>query len=152
MKITEEIRTQLLNCPIVPPECGGIIGSDRGEIITHVFLDQGCPPEAGVMYIPDTQLLNQTIEQWRASGIQFRGIFHTHAPQWAELSNEDRVYITDIVNAMPPETDWLYFPLVFPGIRIKSHIARKNGSTVDIVDDDIEIIQNEEDFQNEGKQ
>ena len=72
MKITEEIRTQLLNCPIVPPECGGIIGSDRGDIITHVFLDQGCPPEAGVMYIPDIQPLNQTIEQWRAGGIQFR--------------------------------------------------------------------------------
>lgn len=89
MRVVKDIYEQLLNSPMVPPECGGIIGSDHGNIITHVIFDKGNTPDIGIMYIPNTQFLNQTIEEWEKSGIKFRGIFHTHAPQWAELSNED---------------------------------------------------------------
>lgn len=149
MKITKNIYTKLLNCPRVPPECGGIIGSKHGDIITHVVLDKGCLSDAGIMYIPNTQFLNQTIAEWEKSGIKFRGIFHTHAPQWTELSNEDRVYIIDILKAMPASIKFLYFPLVFPGIQIKNYITQKTGNAFDIVDDDIEIIGKEEESQNE---
>lgn len=101
------------------------------------------------MYIPNTQFLNETIEEWKWRGIKFRGIFHTHTPQWAELSNEDRVYIIDILKAMPCSMESLYFPLVFPKMQIKNYIAQKNENAFDIVDDDIEIIRKEEESQNE---
>lgn len=81
----------------MPPECGGIIGSEHGDVITHVVFDKGCPSDAGIMYIPNTQFPNQMIAEWEKSGIKSREIFHTHAPQWAELSNEDRAYIIDIL-------------------------------------------------------
>lgn len=149
MIITKNIYTKLLNCPRVPPECGGIIGSGHGNVITHVVFDKGCPPDAGIMYIPNTQFLNQTIKKWEKRGIKFRGIFHTHAPQWADLSNDDKVYIIDILNALPPSIEFLYFPLVFPDMQIKNYIARKNENAFDIVDDDIEIIRKEEESRNE---
>ena len=101
------------------------------------------------MYIPNTQFLNQTIAEWEKSRIKFRGIFHTHTPQWTELSNEDRAYIIDILKAMPASIKFLYFPLVFPGIQIKNYIAQQTGNAFDIVDDDIEIIGKEEESQNE---
>lgn len=149
MKIKEEIYLQLLACPTVPPECGGIIGSKNGEIITHAIFDNYNKADEGIVYIPNTQFLNQTIKKWAKCGIKFLGIFHTHAPQWPTLSNGDKVYIIDILNAMPATIQFLYFPLVFPGEKIKNYIAKKNGNTVNIVDDDIEIIKKEEETQNE---
>lgn len=94
MKILQKIYNQLIHCPMVPPECGGIIGSDHRDIITHVIIDKGKPPpEDGIMYIPNTLFLNQAIEEWEKSGIKFLGIFHTHASQWPRLSNNDKVQI-----------------------------------------------------------
>ena len=149
MQIKEEIYSQLLACPTVPHECGGIIGSKNGEIVTHAIFDNNNKTNEGIVYIPNIQFLNQTIEEWAKCGIEFFGVFHTHALQWPTLSNGDKVYIIDILNAMPAAKQFLYFPLVFPGKKIKNYIAMKKENTVNIVDDDIEIIKKEEETQNE---
>ena len=149
MKILQDVYMQLLACPTVPPECGGIIGSENGRIITHLMFDRCLDVNEGIVYIPNTQFLNKTIKEWNACGIEFLGIFHTHAPQWPALSNGDKVYIVDILSAMPPDIQFLYFPLIFKKKKMKNYIAKRNGKAVNIVDDDIEIIKKEEETQNE---
>lgn len=129
-----------MNCPTVPPECGGIIGSNDGSHITHVVLDRGYLTNNGGAYKPNTHFLNQIIKEWAEHGIEFRGVFHTHAPQWPDLSNNDKIYIYDILNAMPFNIQFLYFPLIIPKAYVKNYIAFKSGNAISIVGDSIEII------------
>ena len=67
-------------------------------------------------------------------------MFHTHLPQWDSLSNTDIHYIKKIMKAMPTEIEWLYFPIVYPSINIRSYIARKLKEEIIIVEDKIEIV------------
>lgn len=149
MKILEDIYIQLLDSPAVPPESGGIIGSSNGEVINHVVFDRGQLNHRGGVYMPDTQFLNQIIKDWNECEIEFRGIFHTHAAQWPELSNSDRIYIIEILKAMPSYIQNLYFPLIFPGEKIKAYCARKNGNVISIVDENIDIIKKREEMRDE---
>lgn len=125
---------------MVPPESGGIIGSCNGSIISHALFDTGYPNNQSGTYSPNTHFLNQAIADWHERGIEFSGIFHTHASQWDGLSNNDRIYIIKILKAMPACVHKLYFPLVFPGEKMKVYCGRRNGGVIEIVDDDIDII------------
>ena len=140
MKIFEDIYHKMIDCPSVPPECGGILGADRENTINHIRFDKGIRTGNGGVYIPNIPFLNRLIEEWAEDGIEFQGIFHTHAPHWPELSHDDRVYIIDILNVMPRNIMQLYFPLVFPGRNIKGYCVNRRNGITDIVDDDIEII------------
>lgn len=140
MKISKVIYNIIINCPDVPPETGGILGTSNGEVINHVVFDMGISSANGGVYIPDIHFLNQTISEWNKTGIQFRGMFHTHAIQWPSLSENDRIYIMDILYNMPPEVEFLYFPLVFPGKSIKVYLAKRKRGSFDIINDGIEIV------------
>ena len=144
MKILIEIYNQILACPKVPPESGGILGTSDRKNIDYVVFDRGLSKENGGIYIPNIDFLNRTIEKWSMMGIEFCGIFHTHVSQLSMLSNKDKEYIIDIINAMPSNVRLLYFPLVFPGKNMKGYIAERRGGAVNIIDDDIEIVKEEE--------
>lgn len=140
MRIVKEIYDQMLAAPIVPPEIGGILGTSDKKIIDYVVFDIGLSKDNGGVYVPNTDFLNQNIEEWLKRGIEFEGIFHTHAPQWPDLSNADKAYIIHVLKAMPSSKQKLCFPLVFPGRNMKGYIAKRHGNIIDIIDDNIEIL------------
>jgi len=61
------------------PECGGVLGSRDGEIISEYFFDAtGRSSQNG--YAPDTQAINHTLaNEWMPQGIVMVGIVHSHA-------------------------------------------------------------------------
>ena len=140
MRISQRIYDQLLACPTVPPEMGGVLGLRNADVIDAIAFDHGIPNGNGGTYVPDTAALNRVLATWDEEGIRFAGMFHTHAEQWPELSKEDRSYIITILDAMPPAVDCLYFPLVFPGSRVRGYMARRRGGRSEIVDVEIETI------------
>ena len=76
------------------------------------------------------EYLNKSIEENVIKGKYFLGIFHTHAEEWASLSNEDIEYINVIMDVMPMKVKYLYFPIVFPGKNIKSFKAMRKKEGV----------------------
>lgn len=140
MKIKRNIYVQLLGCPLVPPETGGILGQ-RENIIDTVVVDRGEPSENGGSYKPDVSFLNNVIRLWEKEGIIFAGIFHTHANCWMGLSAGDRKYIREIIIAMPEIIQMLYFPIVYPSLYfIKAFVAIERDEKLQIFQDTIEII------------
>ena len=76
--ITESLYNLLYNLPSAPPEMGGLLGQSKNTINT-IFVDSGkISFRKSCQYVPNELLLNQTISDWDAQGIIFKGIFHTH--------------------------------------------------------------------------
>ena len=143
MVLDWNIYAQMLASPPVPPETGGILGI-QGQAVSAIYFDPGKMSEKDGIYRPDTGRLNEVITQWEASGILFAGIFHTHLAQWPGLSLGDREYILRIVRAMPERIDRLYFPIVFPGERVRAYAARRAGGMWSIQDDEILLVKKDE--------
>lgn len=141
MKIYNDVLKNILyDMPLVPPEAGGILGGKGGKICLWAF-DPGYY-EKGCVYRPNVNYMNKTIEKWMNSGYEFMGILHVHFGGSTYLSDGDKIYIKEIMNAMPDSVKQLYFPLVVqPGGKLISYIAVRNmeGET-EIVSDDIELI------------
>ncbi len=141
MLITKEVFNKLINCPVVPPEVGGIL-LGNSSIIDIVIFDSGIkePGDSGIKYIPDVKFLNRCISYYSKQEKEFLGMFHTHAPQWEDLSIDDIQYIKSVMNAMPSENECLYFPLVFPGENIKAYKAQKKSFQIIISNEEIKLI------------
>lgn len=98
MLITESLYNLLYNLPSAPPEMGGLLGQSKNTINT-IFVDSGkISFRKSCQYVPNELLLNQTISDWDAQGIIFKGIFHTHKEGHGCqcLSSADIVYIRSI--------------------------------------------------------
>ena len=141
MLITKEAFNELINCPIVPPEMGGILLGNSSRIDIVIF-DPGIKEHknSGIKYIPDVEFLNKCLSNYSEQGKRFFGMFHTHARQWKNLSNDDIHYIKNVMRAMPPEIKYLYFPLVFPGENVKAYKAQKKFFQIIINNEKIEKI------------
>lgn len=139
MIITQQVYNQLINSPQVPPETGGILGMRNGTLDTVLF-DGNRRSRNDCTYTPDTEFFNRIISHWQQHGIRFCGVFHTHALQWPSLSQEDKNYALLIAKAMPSRLRPLYFPLVFPGIYVKSFVIHGSGNGLCITNDNIKII------------
>lgn len=141
MKIKKELYNQLINCPAVPPELGGILAGDD-EMIDTVVMDSGIqnPLQNGIKYITNTEYLNDQLSLLIDEGKRFWGMFHTHANQWDSLSNADMEYIKMIMNSMPSKIEKLFFPVVYPGLCIKAYIAQRENGETTIHNDEIELI------------
>lgn len=138
MKIKETVFKEIMESPVPPPEVGGIIGG-RDDIITCYFADKGSKENCYDSYYPSTDLLNEQIAVWQSRGIEFYGIYHTHFAGDDGLSCSDRRYIVNIMQAMPPQVTWLYFPIVFrDGMLVYRAVREKN--TVKILPEEMEII------------
>lgn len=120
--ITESLYNLLYNLPSAPPEMGGLLGQSKNTINT-IFVDSGkISFRKSCQYVPNELLLNQTISDWDAQGIIFKGIFHTHKEGHGCqcLSSADIVYIRSIMNAYVKK---LYFPIVIPHTGVFPYLA-----------------------------
>ena len=137
MLIRKNIFEQLLNfTPDVPPETGGILGG-TGDVISHFWLDKGNQYD---VYVPNIEKINRIISDWQKSDIEFYGIFHSHSESNESLSSADKRYIVKIMRSMPPQVTHLYFPLVFPKVRVIPYRAEISNQCVTIVQEAIEIV------------
>ena len=120
--ITESLYNLLYNLPSAPPEMGGLLGQSKNTINT-IFVDSGkISFRKSCQYVPNELLLNQTISDWDAQGIIFKGIFHTHKEGHGCqcLSSADIGYIRSIMNAYVKK---LYFPIVIPHTGVFPYLA-----------------------------
>jgi len=118
--------------PSKPRETGGILGG-IGGIVTCSVLDSGKAGGPPCSYTPDTAFLNRKIEEWFKDGIEFMGIFHVHFGGAESLSTGDKVYIEQIMNAMPEEITCLYFPIILmPEREIVVHRVSKDDGKIKI--------------------
>lgn len=137
MKISSLIYEKLLESPLVPPEIGGIIGG-RAFVIDNAVYDNSNLNSN--KYVPNVPFINRVISDWHNSGIEFYGIFHSHAPQWNTLSNVDVIYINKIMKSMPELIKSLLFPLIFPRDKIKWYKAEIVSENVCITEINVEVI------------
>ena len=100
--VIDSIRQGVSN---VPPESGGILGG-RNDVITNICLDKGILGKHPCSYTPDTRFLNQKIDQWAETGIQFMGMFHVHFGGTESLSEGDKEYIVRIMEVKLIIGDW----------------------------------------------
>lgn len=140
MKIREKTYFQIMEAySSVPPECGGIIGSQNG-IVTAYYHDFGSDSQNSAVYIPNIDILNEKIQIWRSQNIQFCGMVHSHLSNETKLSESDKVYIADILGVNSDFCEKMYFPIVIPKQRMISFLAKKEGNKISIMADTIEFV------------
>lgn len=122
-------------------ECGGILGSNKNEVIDNVVIDTVSHKSGKkCSYAPNVEFFNECILKWQNQSIRFLGIFHTHFMGVKTLSMADKKYIETIMTAMPEEVDYLYFPIfVLPQKEFSGYIARRNLGGIKILVDDVII-------------
>lgn len=142
MKIKKSIIATINNSVVdFPIEAGGILGSHDGDVIDKVIVDiPDEKPEKPCSYSPNVDFLNQNIQLWQEQNILLKGIFHTHFMNVKTLSCGDKKYITEIMNAMPNDIDYLYFPIfVLPDKILVCYKAYKADSAVEIKSEELQI-------------
>ena len=112
MKIKKYVYDKLMsNIHQAPPEMGGILGG-KNNCINSFVVDKGLPSNNYDEYIPNTEFLNVILSKWRANGIEFYGMFHTHFESGYTLSINDKKYICSILKHTRLKD--LYFPIIVP--------------------------------------
>lgn len=135
--IIEQLAEEIAS---VPPETGGIFGSKDGHIIDEVIFDKSVQA-FNCCYEPDIEYFNACIELWMTSGIEFKGLFHTHFASVKTLSDSDKSYITEIMSAMPSDVKKLYFPVyVLPDRELICYLAERQNDECLITVDELTII------------
>lgn len=121
-------------------EYGGILGG-RDGVITEFVFDKGLCNENIGTYIPDIEFLNGCIDKWQNEDIAFYGIIHNHLTEYAELSGEDVKCIETIMNAMPSNIEYLYFPVISSENILNAFKAMRTDKGISIVAEHISIIE-----------
>ena len=137
LKIKYIIYGTFQNCE---REYGGILGS-RDDIITEFVFDKGFYNENVGTYIPNVEFLNDCIEKWQTQNISFYGIIHNHLTEYADLSGEDIKCIETIMNAMPSNVEYLYFPVISSKNVLNAFKATRTNTGICIVSENISIIE-----------
>lgn len=122
------------NIPLVPPETGGILGLDDRNIITEYFCDAGIGNN-DYSYTPDIKRLNEIVCLWSCRDIKLAGIFHSHIEYDTSLSLKDIEYIKTILSSLNEITSELFFPIVFPRLKIVFFKAKMINSNVIILEE-----------------
>jgi len=123
MKMYADVYRQiLLALPVVPPECGGIIGSSEEDVVTDFYFDAGQSCCEKAIYTPDILKLNRKIADWEKSGIHFQGLVHSHPIHQKNLSQADVLYIETVMSGLQMGSR-LYFPIVLPCTEVIPYIA-----------------------------
>ena len=135
--VNEKIFSNFQNCQ---KEYGGILGG-CDDIITEFVFDKGLCNENIGTYIPDVEFLNYCIEKWQTQNICFYGIIHNHLTEYAELSNGDLKCIETIMNAMPSNMEYLYFPVISSKNVLNAFKATLTNTGICIVSEDISIME-----------
>lgn len=140
MKITRNVLVEILNCPSVPPETGGIIGGTNG-IVTEFIFDAGIADLTRAVYTPDVNRLNECIRKWANGGIEWMGMLHSHPIGQERLSSDDLVYVEKVLSALPLSHRKLYFPIIVPRSKLIPYYAYKRKALpVKIVKESLDIL------------
>ncbi len=132
----------MLNCPIVPPETGGMLGGKNG-IICKYFFDIGIVNSDMAIYKPDVNAINKQISVWSNVGINFLGLAHTHPEGQCSLSDDDFIYIEAIMKSMPESVKFLYFPIIIPNSCLIPYKAVYDGKSISVTKSKLKIISEE---------
>ena len=139
MTVLKKVYYQIIDCPAVPPETGGILGTCSG-VIDYFCFDAGIPDYDRAVYTPNINALNYRILRWSKKGIRFCGMFHSHPKNQPGLSSHDVHYIEQIMRKLYPALSSLYFPIVLPNEKMLSYRAFCRNDVVFIEEDKIHII------------
>lgn len=135
IKILKSVYQYIVkNIPLVPPETGGILGLDDRNIITEYFCDAGIGNN-DYSYTPDIKRLNEIVCLWSCRDIKLAGIFHSHTEYDTSLSLKDIEYIKTILSSLNEITSELFFPIVFPRLKIVFFKAKMINSNVIILEE-----------------
>ena len=112
----------------------------KNGIVCKFQYDPGTQRLDRAEYSPDIHKLNLQIRLWKKSNVLFAGIVHSHPQNQTELSADDKDYVRNILHAMPQCVKFLYFPIVFPNISLRSFKAVRRDNRIDIFEDKIKIV------------
>ena len=143
MKISKTVLNEINNLiSDNPPETGGILGSKDNNIITDVIMDKIKNSSDKICcYEPNVDYFNQHIDKWVKKGIAFKGIFHTHFVGVKTLSCADKKYISAIMENMPEEITYLYFPVfVLPNRELVCYRAEKTNKEIKIYYENVIVV------------
>lgn len=121
-------------------EVGGILGGYNG-IITDFIFDKGMYNQNIGTYIPNVHFLNAYIEKWQSQNINLYGIIHNHLTEYAELSNEDIRCVETIMNSMPLQIEYLYFPVISSKNILNAFKVTRTDKGICIVSENISTIE-----------
>ena len=95
MKLSKKLFNEIIyTVEISPYESGGFLGGVN-DTVTNVVYDSKNSYFAS--YIPDNDLLNDSIRTWAKNSIEFLGMFHTHYPNCASMSLGDEKFISELM-------------------------------------------------------
>lgn len=102
LRVSKEVLERIMRTlGSMPPEQGGALGADpKTGTVTNFYFDQSSRRTSGT-YSPDSSAVTKIIRQWKAQGIRFCGMIHSHPGQFGSPSEGDRVYAEKILRAMP---------------------------------------------------
>lgn len=112
----------------------------QDDVVTDFVFDKGKIDFKKAVYIPNTDFINNQINDWSKQKIEFCGIVHTHPNNQRTLSADDIYYIKNIMSTMPKTISYLYFPIIIPHKNIISYKAEINKGKIDIYADEIIVI------------
>jgi len=140
MKIEKSVYDNLLkSCHKAPPEMGGVLGGHL-HIIDCFKLIEGKNDDNTAFYSPDVKRMNAVIASWQQKGISFYGVFHSHPSCCPGLSQEDRQYIVKIMNTIPEQIPFLYFPVLIPSEKLSVYKAIRRNGNVEIINEDLQVV------------
>lgn len=126
IEMTEEVYETLIHLPQVPPETGGILAG-KNSLISEIHLQTDAEKLAGT-FQPDENELLPILNEWIEKGFDLVGIFHTHAPNWPDLSREDLNYLEAFWSLNSGSGLVFLFPLIFPESHIRLYgIGEEDG-------------------------
>lgn len=125
----------------LPPETGGLLGKNRHGIICAFHPDL-CR-KSGVEYAPDTDLFNRVLAEWAARGVSFAGIVHSHPCELRQLSEDDVIYVENIMSSTP-DIEAACFPIACSdpteGFTLNCYLAEVNPEGITISESALRII------------
>lgn len=113
-------------------ECGGALGGSYDDWIVTDFAFDESASKTQVTYSPDTSFLNRLFKHdWNPRGIRLLSFVHSHPAGAKFVSQGDRVYAAQILDAIP-DLDRLYLPIVMSeadGVHFEiiPFVARRDG-------------------------
>ncbi len=138
MKLSKKLFDEIIyTVEISPYESGGFLGGVN-DTVTNVVYDSKNSYFAS--YIPDNDLLNDSIRTWAKNSIEFLGMFHTHYPNCASMSLGDEKFISELMKNICDENDILYFPIVIARKEISVYAAKLINSKCEIKKDELILL------------
>lgn len=123
--VYEEIMKALTSRP---PEAGGLLlGPRNHHAVTHFYLDETARATATTFTLDDVGM-NRVLKDYKACGIDAKGIVHSHPHGCRAPSNPDLEYVRRLfANPKNAETPEILLPIVCGGKFLPYVITREDG-------------------------